>query len=175
MMNTFGLNVNTGLKRNRITLLLLFFFVSMSLSQDLEVKNVQFEDRGETILIKYDFNGNPEKKYHVSLLLSYDYGKSFKIVPRSLSGDVRKNVNPGICKEIVWHLKRDYPDGLIGDGFVFAVDVELQKGKSKIPYYAVGACVLGGAVYFVKKSLEKEPEPTTGTIIITLPDSFKGY
>jgi len=175
MMNTSGLNGNTGLRRNKIALILFFFFVSVALSQDFVVKNVQFKDSGETILIRYDFNGNTEKKYHVSLLLSYDYGKSFKIIPRSLSGDVGRNVNPGIGKEIIWNLKRDYPDGLIGDGFVFAVDVKFQKEKSKIPYYAVGACVLGGAFYFIKKSLEKEPEPTTGTIIITLPDSFKGY
>lgn len=143
-------------------------------AQELKVRNVKFEEIGETVMVKYDLDGLTDKKYKISLSLSDDFGKTFKIKPRTAYGDVGKSIQPGESKQITWYLLRDFPEGLSGDGFVFAVDAELQKSGNKLPFYLLGAGVVGGVVYFVvRSSSEKsEPEPTTGSIVITVPTEF---
>jgi len=157
----------------RFIFLLLFYFiiVSSSFSQDFKVSNVRFEDRDETIVVKYDLNGTSGKKYKVSLLLSDDYGASFNIKPRAVFGDVGKSIKPGLGKQITWYIKKDFPDGLSGDGFVFAVEAELQKGRRKFPLYFLGTGIVGGVVYFVAKSKGGKTK-SLGSIVITVPDDF---
>jgi len=164
-------------KHFRFIFLLPFFliFVSRLFSQGLQVSNVRFEDRGETIVVKYELSGTSGRKYKVSLLLSDDYGVSFNIKPRAVFGDVGKSIKPGLGKQITWYMKKDFPNGLKGEGFVFAVDAELQKGKSKFSLYFLGTGIVGGVVYFVAKSKGGKTTPTTpttGSIVITVPDNF---
>ena len=137
-------------------------------AQVVKVRNVRFEEKGEEILVRYDLDGRPGKKYEISLLLSADYGQSFKIRPEKVKGDVGRGVKPGVGKEIVWYLRKDFPYGLIGDGFVFAVDAELQRA-SKLPYYLLGGGVVGGVVYFVARSV-KASEPST--MVVRVPGEF---
>jgi hypothetical protein len=107
-------------------------------AQNTHVANVRFEDRGKTISIQYDLIGKPGKKFKISLSLSDDYGKTFAVRPRTVTGDAGKNVESGTGKEIVWYFKEDFPGGLSGSGFLFAMDAELQKSGKKWPY------ILGG-------------------------------
>jgi hypothetical protein len=138
-------------------------------AQDLEVRNVRFEDKGETVTVMYDLQGNPKKKYEVSVALSHDQGKSFTIHPQHLSGDVGRNVKPGENKEIVWKLEDDYPFGLVGDAFVFAVTAQTQKSRiSRLPYYILGAGLAGGIVYYATR---KSPRENT-TMNIRIPADF---
>ena len=138
------------------------------LTQDIKVDNVRFQDQGETILIHYDLHGDIEKKFHVSVMLSYDYGQTFEIQPRTLSGDVGKKIAPGKDKEIVWHMTKDYASGLIGDGFVFAVTAKpFKKGVSKLPYYVLGTGIVGSIIYLVQKDRREE-----NTLAISVPSEF---
>jgi len=148
----------------------ILFYSGIITAQDFSVSNVKFEQRGESIIVQYDLIGNRNNKYKISLLLSDDYGKTYNLLPRTVEGDIGKNIEPGTNKQIIWFLKRDISEGLHGEGFVFAVDAELQKGVSKLPYYLLGAGVVGGIVYFVTKSNGKDQttEPTTGSISITI-------
>ena len=157
-----------------IFLLIVVIFNSTLRGQDLKVENVEFEDMGETVVVKYDLEGKVDKKYKVALSLSDDFGESFNIQPRNMKGDVGKNIRPGPGKEITWYIKKDFPNGMRGEGFVFAVDAELLRGRSKLPYYIAGAVgVVGGVIYFVTRGGgTKEAKPTTGSIIITVPGNI---
>ena len=55
-------------------------------------------------------------------------------------------------------MKKDIPDGLIGEGIVFKVRAEYVSFYSKMKYYMLGAGATGGIIYYintVKKSKEK--------------------
>jgi hypothetical protein len=113
-------------------------------------------------VIQYDLEGIPNKKYHVNLSLSDDYGETFTIKPASVQGDVGKSVTSGPDKEILWDIVKDYPGGLGGEGFVFAVDAKLQK-SSKAVYYILGGGVAAGITYYLVS------KPKKGSVSITLP------
>jgi len=149
-------------------LIFLLSFSSQSMGQTTKVSNVHFEDRGETISIQYDLSGQYGKKFKIEISLSDDNGRTFTIKPLTVRGDVGKNVTPGRNKEILWQVKADFPYGLKGSDFVFAVDAELQKGGKKWPY-VVGAAVVGGVVYFATQGKKKTESSTTGSIVVDVP------
>ena len=147
----------------------LFLFIPETYAQKPQVKNVHFVDKDKTIVVYYDLVGNYKKKYTISLSLSDDFGKTFKIKPISVAGELGKNIKTGRNKKIYWSVKNDFPKGLSGDGFVFAVDAQLKKGKTKWPFYvfpAIGA--IGAVAYY---SLQ-EKEASTGSIDISVPTDF---
>jgi hypothetical protein len=150
---------------------ILFFIISTSIkAQELKIKNVQFEDKGETIVVKYDIEGEPERKYKITLSLAYETGKSLPINAKYLKGDIGKNIKPGTGKEIIWELKNDYTFGLIGDGFVFGVTAESQKFSfGRMPLYIAGTGLVGGIIYFATKSVKQENE---NSITITIPAEY---
>ncbi len=86
------------------------------------VTNVRFSQKGDIIHIYYDLNATGGK-FNVKLDLSTDGGKTFTIVPKSVSGDIGKGVKPGENKHIVWYASRDYKT-LTGTNFVFRVTAE---------------------------------------------------
>ena len=148
--------------------------VNAQMVSGLSVRNVHFTDLGDTVRVQYDLYAKSDKKYIVSQLLSYDGGDTFSIIPRTLSGDVGGGIYEGKNKTIFWHINRDFPEGLIGDDFVFAVEAKLDKPKSKLPYILFTAGVAGGTVYLLRHFTREGPEGTTGTIIIKVPDSLLG-
>jgi len=142
-------------------------FSSSVFAQMCEVKNVKFRQSGDKIIIQYDLDGQAKKNYKVSLALSNNGGQSFRIEPKALTGDVGKKVRPGKNKEIIWEMTSDYPLGIEGGQFVFAVDAELKKG-SKMGFYMIGAGAIGGAVYFFTSM--KDDQPTKGSIKLNISD-----
>lgn len=154
-----------------VFIVVLIIIVSTSIkAQELKVKNVQFEDKGETVVVKYDIEGEPDRKYKITLSLAYETGKSLPINVKYLKGDVGKNIKPGTGKEIIWELKKDYTFGLIGDGFIFGVTAESQKFSfGRMPLYIAGTSLVGGIIYFATKSVKQENE---NTITITIPAEY---
>ena len=154
-----------------IPIILLFMMTAQIHAQDVKVENVSFSQRGELIVVRYDLKGQPNKKYEVKLTLSDDYGATFKIRPNAVSGAVGKNVRAGTDKQIIWEIMKDFPGGIGGEGFAFAVDAELQKGGSKWLYYLLGGGAAGTIVYFVTRgSGDDEITPSTkGSVSITIP------
>jgi len=159
-------------KKYFVLLSLISFLVSCfpAFSQQLEVKNVRFTSDGKIITINYDLDGMGNKKYKTSLKLSDDGGKTFTIQPKTLDGDIGKNIYPGKNKEITWNFTKDFPNGLEGENYIFAVDAELQK-RSLLPYFAIGVPIIGGAVYYLTKGKEKDPS-TKGSIVISVSGDF---
>jgi len=138
------------------TIIFLFIVINSLNAQEVEVKNVSFTQMDEIIVIKYDLIGKTNKKYTIDISLSDNYGTSFRITPRTVRGDVGKGITPGRGKKIIWEMTEDYPNGLEGEGFVFAVDATLQKsGGGKTLYYELGAGVIAtglGYTFYRKTS-----------------------
>jgi hypothetical protein len=151
-------------------LIFLLCFSSQLPGQDTKVSNVRFEDRGETISVRYDLSGAYGKKFKIVISLSDDNGRTFTIKPQTVRGDVGKNITPGRNKEIFWQVKADFPYGLKGSDFVFAVDAQLQKSGRKWPY-VVGVAVVSGVIYSVTQGKKKTGSATTGSITVDVPGS----
>jgi hypothetical protein len=140
-------------------------------SQALAVKNVRFVHQADNkVEVTYDLIGDPSKKYTVALALARsNYKKPFSLSRNNLYGDVGKNIRAGKGKRITWDLHKDYPNGLEGDGFVFVVDAQLQKGAGKWPWIMAGLAVASGSVgYFYIK--QENEEKAKSSIMIEVPD-----
>ena len=98
-------------------------------SRELSVKNVRFEDRGRVIFIRYDLDGQLDKKYKISLALSDDNGKSFQIMPESVKGHIGTDIKPGKDKRITWYVKKDYPEILWLDVYWIYVGQRMRKNQ----------------------------------------------
>ena len=111
----------------------LFLLVSTSIlkSQEPTIENVRFIQRADSkVEISYDLIGNPAKKYYVSVsLVQAGSRRPFLVSWDALLGDVEK-VYPGRGLKITWNLPKDYPRGLEGDRFVFAIDAGEQKERN---------------------------------------------
>ena len=131
---------------------LMLFIAANAWPQNPQVTDVRFEQNGEQIVIRYNLNGKPGKKHTVAVELSDDNGKTFRIKPVSVEGDVGKDVRTGSGKSIIWNMQKDFPHGLEGEDFVFAVNARLQKGGKTWPYL-LGLAAAGGAgaYYFMSK------------------------
>ena len=152
-----------------IPIILFVITVSQIHAQDVKVRNVTFIQMGKLIIIRYDLDGGLDKKYKVNLSLSDDYGVTFQIKPKALRGNVGKNITPGNGKKIIWEMTKDYPNGLEGEGYVFAVDAELQKGGNFISYLLGGGTVAVIVYFVIQRGDGGNGAPTKGSISITIP------
>jgi hypothetical protein len=152
--------------RTKQLILLILLFIIPVLAQNPEVVNVRFEQNGNQIVIQYDLAGKIGKKYTVSAVSSDNGGRTYGIELYSVKGDIGRNISPGYGKTITWDMLKDYPRGLEGDDFVFAVNAKLQKSSKKWPYL-LGAAAVGGAVIYA--ILPKPAEDETGSVLIRVP------
>lgn len=150
--------------------LLVLVFRTTAPAQQPGVENVTFEEIGDSVIVHYDLHGPDQKRFRVRLLVSEDSGATFSILPRAISGDVGRNTLTGIGKRIVWQMKKDFPGGLYGEDFVFAVDAVIQR-RSKWPYIAAGAGILGGTVLLLTSG-KRDTDPTTGSIRVSVTREF---
>ena len=137
-------------------------------AQTLAVENVTFQDNGNTVIVNYDLLGDSLKKYDISLWLSYNKGATFPFKLKGISGDAGNKVSAGTGKGIIWEVSADFPEGLQGENFVFAVEARVYRPPLIWPYYAATAGVVGGFVYLSTRK-HKKPPPTVGVISITVP------
>jgi len=141
-------------------------------SQQVTVKNVSFEQDKDVIIITYDLFGSFKNKYSVTVSLSEDSGTTFPIKPRTIHGDVGMDVTPGLQKQIIWDFMQDFPEGLVGNEFVFGVQAEVIKKAGKPPYLLIGVGAIGAAgalVYFMMEKNEPAAALEKGSITITVP------
>jgi hypothetical protein len=132
-----------------LAVFLWLLFSQNSFPQTVKVESVRFEQQGDYVVIHYNLNVPSDKKCTISIEASQDFGRTFTIEPIAVSGDVGKGVKAGLDRQIRWNLIRDFPSGIEGQGFVFAVNAKLDKSKSKWPFIALGTGVVGGVVYLL--------------------------
>ena len=137
-------------------------------SQELKVENVAFSEVNEKIILTYDLSAPPKKKYFISVALSYDFGSTYTMTPFALEGDAGNGITAGKQKTIIWNYKEDYPDGLTGDGFVFAVRVEPYRRKKWVVYALSGAGIAGGLLWYYDNYMKKD-DRRSSILTITVP------
>ncbi len=139
-------------------------------AQGLQVSNVSFKEEKDVITVSYDLAGSEDKTYFVNLMVSYNFGESFPIQPITVIGDVGRGVHPGKGKIILWQFRKDFPGGLRGQGFVFAVHAREEIHTNRISYIVAGSLVGGGLVYFINNSLSgKKNAPSGGGLKMIIP------
>ncbi len=150
-----------------------FIFITFSLfslclfAQEKMVTNLTFTQQEDVITIQYDFQGDRDKQYNMSLFLHLESDSTYQYKPQSISGDIR-NVSPGLGKEIKWAVLQDFPQGLERNDLNFVITA--QPKNSNMLYYILGggAALLGGITYMITQNGDKAEKPT-GTLTIDVP------
>lgn len=123
-----------------------------SLSQEITVTNVSYSMKDSNVVVHYDLAGPTDKSYKIQLSLRRGSQPFFRMLPKTVAGDVGTGTYAGADRQIVWQLYEDMPYGLDGDDYYFEVNATLlgvEKGGASWLYYVGGALVAGGAaVYF---------------------------
>ena len=132
------------------------------------VRNVRFVVQGQKIQVDYDLEGNGT--YTVALHLLGNGVLDIAVLPRSVSGDVGREVSAGKGKKIVWDALKDV-ESLEGSDFVFEVRATRPGGISKWVWIGgAGVAVGAGAVV----SMGGGDGEKKGTIVIDVPDPEGG-
>ncbi len=106
-------------KLNLILLFLVFILIGFILRLNAQtishapvVTNIRIEQKAETktLNIFYDVNDEDADLLEVSLIASKDGGKTFTVIPKSVSGEIGKIIFPGKAKKIVWNAGVDLPE-----------------------------------------------------------------
>jgi len=163
-------------------LMITLFLFGAIYSYSQSIENVVFNQKENKIIISYDLiDSDNSHFYEVTLEISNDGGVTFKSIPKSLQGDIGRNVKPGLGKKIIWNVLKDVAE-LQGDEFVFKVIAKpvedrslnsdnLSKTESGgiSPYIWIGggALLLGGAAVLF---LNKKNDNGTATVP-DLPDT----
>lgn len=112
--------------------LLLLFFTSCALcAMAQQVRNVNAAQAGDNVLITYDLVDNSSRSYFVKVMMSKDGGVTFGNELRSVSGDVKQNVNPGTNKKIIWDAKQEI--GSFAGDAVFKVEALYNTASMPAP------------------------------------------
>lgn len=83
-----------------------------------QVTNLQVTQEGDNVVINYDITSDKAgQTFDIKVECSTDGGKSFSILPQSLTGAI-KDVSAGAGKRIVWDVLSERQE-LAGDQFVF--------------------------------------------------------
>ncbi len=148
------------------------FFVPLEAGAVKEaVKDVRFRTYrayGDKVHIHYTLEG--KGAYEVFLRLSDDGGRTFSIVPRTVSGDVGKGVKPGRDKRVIWEVLRDVRR-LEGDDFVFEVVAIRNRNRRPLMMFLglAAAAAVGMAVASMGQEGQEDGQED-GTIIVEVPD-----
>lgn len=127
------------------------------------IENARWEVSGDIVIITYDLIADSDLTYDVSITLTRESDRNFKVFPVSVSGAVYKGKHAGSRKEIRWQYKKDVPQGLSGDDYAFVIVIQIIKesGGSNLLYYlGGGALVVGGAAVLLLSG-SKNAEPST--------------
>ncbi len=147
--------------------LMLFLLNVQLLAQDVpgRVENARWEVSGDIVIITYDLICSADLMNDVSITLTRESDRNFKIVPASVTGAIGKGKHAGLRKEIRWQYKRDVPQGLSGDDYVFVFNIQIirvEGGSNLLYYLAGGAVVVGGAALLLLSGSKKAETSTSG-------------
>jgi hypothetical protein len=126
---------------------------------------VKWNLKDNMIVINYDLPTDPDAKYVVGVVMKQESDPSFAAVPVAVEGDVGEGYFAGTNREIRWHFRKDYPQGLVGDDYFFEIQIQAQDKPSTSGwiYAALGvAAVTGGVLAFVISKNQSELGSPTG-------------
>jgi hypothetical protein len=151
-----------------LTPLTLFLLNLPLVAQDRpgRIENARWGVSGDVVVITFDLVGNSDLTYDVSITLTRESDKNFKIVPASVTGSIGKGKHAGLRREIRWDFKKDVPQGFSGEDYAFMFSIQIireEEGSNLLYYLAGGALVAGGAaVFLLSSSKSAEASATAG-------------
>ena len=100
-----------------------FFFLTIRAQQ---VTNIRVTQEGDNVVITYDVTSDKAgQTFDIKVECSADNGKTFSILPKALSGDL-KGITAGTTKNIIWDVLSERQE-LTGDQFVFQLVATVKK------------------------------------------------
>lgn len=125
--------------------------------------NVQWRIKDDVITINYDLAGSSDETYVVTAVMKRENDSSFSAIPRTADGDIGEGHFAGKGREITWYYRRDYPQGLQGEGYYFEIQVQTVRRQDNLIYYIAGAAALtGGLVVFLIARDQNHTPPIPG-------------
>lgn len=135
------------------------------LSPDLfsqEKIHASFEYSDGKIFIYYEFQGNRENDYDVSIQLKRASDPNFELIPEDLTGDIGEGKFAGKKNKITWIINEDEESKLEGEDFYFDVQAAEIKSGGGIPWYVyAGGAVLAGGTAAILVLGKKDSNGTT--------------
>jgi len=133
------------------------------------VENVSFAVHGEQVYVTYDLTGRGP--YEVELWLSEDGGRTVSFQAQTVTGAVGRDVAGGRGRTIRWEARRDRPQGLVGDQYVFEVRARRHAGRTQrlVVGLAVGTAAAAGVVA-VSTVAGGGGDAARGTLVVIVPD-----
>lgn len=136
-------------------------------SANAKVTNVRFESLGDQISISYDLQGQPDDEHEVTADLRRESDPSFRHHLVRISGDAGRGVFSGMYKKILWDLKVEFPEGLVGDDYYFVVSASPVSSESSALLWVGAAVAIGGATaYFLLRNNAEASSP------VAIPSGF---
>ncbi len=141
-----------------VTILLLSWSV-VAAQEKIQYSITNWQAVGDSVWITYDLLGPSDADYDVSVVLLRESDPKFRVVPKTVWGDIGSGGYAGRNRKIIWYYLRDVPGGFQGDDYSFLMNVKKVEGSSAW-YYIGGAALVGGgaAAYFL---LGKKESTTT--------------
>ena len=111
----------------------LLFYGALGFAQTPIISNINTQQQGDDkIIITYDLAGNSKDRYDITILRIEVINFPQGIVPKSLTGDVGKNIPGGKNKTIVWEVRKDV-EYLDNDIRIVIEANQTQKSNSDSP------------------------------------------
>jgi len=129
------------MKKN--TLLFLILFSLSAIGQ--EVKNINFEQLDNKIIITYDLYGTD--LFDVNCFYSIDGGMNF-IELKSVTGDIGSEIKKGKDKQIIWDIFKD-TDGIKGEIQFKVIATNLKVSNQFYISFGIGCIYLSNNEYLV--------------------------
>lgn len=124
-------------------------------ADQISVENQEWTVHGDTVTITYDLIAPASETYKVTVFLSSEENKLFRIEPESVKGDIGEGKFAGKGRTIIWYYRNDLPAGLKGGGYYFTITADRA---SEFPWLYVGAgtvAAAGAAIYFLSNKDEQ--------------------
>jgi|GEM_PF-2228550 hypothetical protein len=119
--------------------LLFFLPAGMYAQTNARIENVDFRVVNEKeIWVTYDIvDALNSETFDVSMEVSLDGGKTYTIVPKTVSGDVGENVEGGSGKKIVWAAEKDLGQ-IASDDLLTRLNATVKTVTGFYLFYSVG-------------------------------------
>ncbi len=116
--------------RCKLMIVLAVSLATASFASAQSITNVDANQEGKAIAVTYDL----KEKSNISLFITQNGGQTKTAIPaKYTSGDVGKNVSPGVEKKILWRVLDQYPnEDFRGENLSFIV-----QGKPCMAFFAI--------------------------------------
>ncbi|MEO1652925.1 MAG: hypothetical protein AAFU64_05230 [Bacteroidota bacterium] len=125
--------------KKKTQLVLGFFFLSFSLSAQVSGIQAELDKINRRINIFYNLQakGGKYDKFEVEVYLSQDSGKTYPHKLEVVTGNVGKEVSPGVNRKLVWLYVNEGID-FTGQGAVFKIRAKVDKSAQERRILALG-------------------------------------